>query len=151
MAARAHRGALPTDLPLRPGALELVDGAAGVPASRLALVSSSYRVLVDAALRTIGPERFDFTVAGDEVARTKPDPEPYLVAAAALGVDPGDCVVFEDAPSGIAAAEAAGCLAIGIPGHAPLIATPCRPVIESLADVDLHWLLQLPGALRRAS
>ena len=139
-----------TDLPLRPGALELVDAlrAAGVP---LALVSSSYRVLVDAALRTIGPERFDFTVAGDEVARTKPDPEPYLVAAAALGVDPGDCVVFEDAPSGIAAAEAAGCLAIGIPGHAPLVATPCRPVIASLADVDLQWLLQLPGALRKAS
>ena len=56
-----------TDLPLRPGALELVDAlrAAGVP---LALVSSSYRVLVDAAPRTIGPERFDFTVAGDEVA-----------------------------------------------------------------------------------
>ena len=60
-------------------------------------------------------------------------------------------MVFEDAPSGIAAAEAAGCLAIGIPGHAPLVATPGRPVIASLADVDLHWLLQLPGALRRAS
>src|SRR3954451_22049126 len=111
-----------TELPLRPGALELVDAvrAAGVPT---ALVSSSYRVLVDAALRVIGSERFDFTLAGDEVARTKPHPEPYLTAAAALGVAPQDCVVFEDAPSGIAAAEAAGCLAIGVPGHAPLEAT----------------------------
>ena len=56
-----------TDLPLQPGALELVDAlrGEGVP---LALVSSSYRVLVDAALQVIGPERFDFTLAGDEVA-----------------------------------------------------------------------------------
>jgi HAD superfamily hydrolase (TIGR01509 family) len=139
-----------TALPVQPGALELIDAlrAAGVP---LALVSSSYRVLVDAALRGIGPERFDFTVAGDEVSRTKPDPEPYLTAAAALGVDPSACVVFEDAPSGIAAAEAAGCLAIGIPGHARLEATPDRPVLASLADVDLDWLLRLPLALRRAS
>jgi HAD superfamily hydrolase (TIGR01509 family) len=143
-------GLFATALPVQPGALELVDAlrTAGVP---LALVSSSYRVLVDAALRGIGPERFEFTLAGDEVSRTKPDPEPYLTAAAALGVDPSDCVVFEDAPSGIVAAEAAGCLAIGITGHAPLEATPDRPVLASLADVDLDWLLGLPLALRRAS
>ena len=139
-----------TDLPLRPGALELVDAlrTAGVPT---ALVSSSYRVLVDAALRVIGPERFDFTLAGDEVSRTKPHPEPYLAAAAALGVSPLDCVVFEDSPSGIASGEAAGCLAIGVTGHAPLVATPDRPVFASLADVDLAWLVQLPSALRAAS
>ena len=137
-------------VPVQPGALELVDGlrAAGVP---LALVSSSYRVLVDAVLTGIGTDRFDFTLAGDEVSRTKPDPEPYLTAAAALGVDPAACVVFEDAPSGIASAEAAGCLAIGIPGHAPLVATPDRPIFASLADVDLDWLLVLPRTLRRAS
>jgi HAD superfamily hydrolase (TIGR01509 family) len=139
-----------TELPLQPGALELVDAlrAEGVP---LALVSSSYRVLVDAALQVIGPERFDFTLAGDEVSRTKPDPEPYLVAAASLGVAPQDCVVFEDAPSGITAAEAAGCLAIGVTGHAPLQPTDQRPIFASLAEVDLDWLLSLPLALRRAS
>jgi HAD superfamily hydrolase (TIGR01509 family) len=139
-----------TAVPVQPGALQLVDAlrAADVP---VALVSSSYRVLVDAVLAGLGSDRFDFTVAGDEVSRTKPDPEPYLVAAAALGVRPQDCVVFEDAPSGIEAAEAAGCIAIGIPGHAPLVATPDRPIVASLADVDLDWLLQLPRTLRRAS
>jgi HAD superfamily hydrolase (TIGR01509 family) len=139
-----------TVLPLQPGALELVDAlrAAGVPT---ALVSSSYRVLVDAVLTLLGAGRFDFTLSGDEVARTKPDPEPYLTAAAALGVDPQRCVVLEDAPSGIAAAEAAGCLAIGIPGHAPLEETPDRPIFASLADIDVDWLLQLPQSLRRAS
>ncbi|MDX6227350.1 MAG: hypothetical protein QOI76_740 [Frankiales bacterium] len=139
-----------TELPLQPGALELVDAlrAAGVPT---ALVSSSYRVLVDAVLAVVGAHRFDVTLAGDEVSRTKPDPEPYLTAAAALGAAPEKCVVFEDAPSGIASAEAAGCLAVGIPGHAPLVSTPDRPIFASLADIDLGWLLQLPQTLRRAS
>ncbi|MDX6255245.1 MAG: hypothetical protein QOJ11_1579 [Frankiales bacterium] len=143
-------GLFATEVPLQPGALELVDAvrAAGVPT---ALVSSSYRVLVDAVLAVVGPHRFDVTLAGDEVSRTKPDPEPYLTAAAALGVPPSRCVVFEDAPSGIASAEAAGCLAIGIPGHAPLVSTPDRPIFASLADIDLDWLLQLPQTLRRAS
>jgi HAD superfamily hydrolase (TIGR01509 family) len=139
-----------TEVPVQPGALELVDSlrASGVPT---ALVSSSYRVLVDAVLAVVGAHRFDVTLAGDEVSRTKPDPEPYLVAAAALGVVADECVVFEDSPSGIASAEAAGCVAIGIPGHAPLEATPDRPIFASLADIDLGWLLQLPRTLRRAS
>jgi HAD superfamily hydrolase (TIGR01509 family) len=143
-------GLFASELPLRPGALELVDAlrSAGVPT---ALVSSSYRVLVDAVLVRVGADRFDFTLAGDEVSRTKPDPEPYLTAAEVLGVPPQRCVVFEDAPSGIAAAEAAGCLAVGITGHAPLEATPDRPVFDSLADIDLPWLLDLPHTLRRAS
>lgn len=135
-------------LPLRPGALELVDALReeGVPT---ALVSSSYRILVDAALVGLGGHRFDFTVAGDEVAHTKPHPEPYATAVAHLGVDPSACVVFEDAPSGIASAEAAGCIAIGIPDHAPLQPTPSRPVFNSLADIDVQWLLTLPGLPRR--
>jgi HAD superfamily hydrolase (TIGR01509 family) len=137
------------ELPVMPGAHELVDGlrAAGVP---VALVSSSYRVLVDAVLHAFGTDRFDFTLSGDEVTHTKPHPEPYAKAAAALGVDPGRCVVLEDAPSGIASAEAAGCIAIGVTGHAPLEATACRPVFDALTDIDLDWLLQLPQELRRA-
>ena len=47
-------------------------------------------------------------VTADEVARGKPAPDPYLLAAARLGVDPGACLVFEDAPAGIAAGRAAG-------------------------------------------
>lgn len=133
----------------QPGALDLVDAlkAEGVP---LALVSSSYRALVDAALTVIGRERFDFTLAGDEVRHSKPHPEPYLTAAARLGVRPQECVAFEDAPSGIESAEAAGCLAIGVPGHAPLVETPTRPLFGSLADIDLDWLLSLPGGMLKA-
>ncbi|HET7408466.1 MAG TPA: HAD family phosphatase [Mycobacteriales bacterium] len=132
-----------SELPLAPGAVTLLDalGARRVP---VGLVSSSYRVLVEAALGQLGRERFAVTLAGDEVGHGKPHPEPYLTACAALGVDPAGCVVLEDAPSGIAAAEAAGCIAVAVPSVAAIVATPRRPVVESLADIDPDWLLSLP-------
>lgn len=137
---------LRSGVPLRPGAAglltELVE--AGVP---LALVSSSYRLLVDAALDGIGRSQFAVSVAGDEVSHPKPHPEPYLRAARLLGVQPASCVVFEDAPTGIAAAEAAGCLCVGVPDVVPISGTPTRPVLASLAEVDLGWLLGLPALL----
>lgn len=132
------------ELPLRPGAGELLDrlAVAGVP---LALVSSSLRVLVDAALVTLGEHRFVATVAGEEVVRGKPDPEPYLTAARLLAVPPASCLVLEDAPSGIASGEAAGCLVVGVPDTVPLDPAPFRPVLASLADVDLSSLRELAG------
>ena len=100
--------------PLQPGAIELLDAlrAARIP---LALVSSSFRALVDAALRDVGADRFTVSIAGDEVARGKPDPEPYLTAARRLGVVPARCVVLEDAPAGLASALAAGCACVYVP------------------------------------
>ncbi|MDQ6648668.1 MAG: HAD family phosphatase [Actinomycetota bacterium] len=131
------------ELPWRPGARELLDAlaAAGVP---LALVSSSYRVLVDAALEGLGASRFAVTLAGDEVTSPKPDPEPYLRAARGLGVSPADCVVFEDSPTGVASAEAAGCVCVAVPDVVPVEAMPRRPVLASLAEADLGWLAALP-------
>ncbi|GAC1328146.1 MAG: HAD family phosphatase [Mycobacteriales bacterium] len=130
------------ELPWHSGARELLDvlAAAGVP---LALVSSSYRVLVDAALEGLGADRFATTLAGDEVAAPKPDPEPYLLAARRLGVDPRACVVFEDSPTGVAAAEAAGCVCVAVPDVVPVSSTPDRPVLRSLAEADLSWLATL--------
>lgn len=138
-------------LPWRPGAVALLDALhrARVP---LALVSSSYRVLVDAALDTIGAHRFTTTVAGDEVRRPKPHPEPYLTAAARLGVHPAACVVFEDSPTGIAAGEAAGCVCVGVPDVVALQPAPDRPVFASLTEVSVDELRALPAvaATRRA-
>ncbi|MBC7374644.1 MAG: HAD family phosphatase [Frankiales bacterium] len=130
-------------LPVMPGARELLAGldVAGVPQ---ALVSSSYRILVDAALATnIGP--FALTVAGDEVAHGKPHPEPYLTAAARLGVDPRDCVVLEDSPSGVASGEAAGCAVVAVPSVAGvhLLAEPRRLVVASLSQVSIADLRAL--------
>jgi HAD superfamily hydrolase (TIGR01509 family) len=130
-------------LPLHAGALELVDAvrARGVPT---ALVSSSYRVLVDAALDRIGADRFDVTVTGDEINRGKPHPEPYLTACEKLSVDPTKCVALEDAVSGVLSAEAAGCIVVAVPSVAPIETLPARPVLSSLIDVDVDWLLALP-------
>ena len=66
-------------------------------------MSSSPRKLVDAVLDSVGGDRFLFTIAGDEVPRTKPFPDPYLEAMRRLGVDAGSCVVLEDSPTGVAA------------------------------------------------
>lgn len=132
-----------TKLPIHAGALEIVDGirARGVST---ALVSSSFRVLVDAALHVLGEHRFDVTLGGDEVQHGKPDPEPYLAACARLGVEPARCVVLEDAMSGVRSAEAAGCAVVAVPFVAPIEPGPRRHVLPSLTHVDVDWLLGLP-------
>jgi HAD superfamily hydrolase (TIGR01509 family) len=130
------------DLPLLPGALTLVDAcrAAGLPT---ALVSSSYRSLVDAALESIGEARFDVTVAGDEVTLAKPAPEPYERAAAALGVHPADCVVVEDSVAGVLSGEAAGCRVVAVPNVVPVPDAPGRTVVASLTEVSVSRLAAL--------
>jgi HAD superfamily hydrolase (TIGR01509 family) len=132
-----------SSLPIHEGALALVDAvrAAGVPTG---LVSSSYRVLVDAALDVLGRERFDVSVAGDEIEHGKPDPTPYLTACKRLGVAPARCVVLEDAANGVASAEAAGCVVVAVPSVAPMAAAPGRYLVSALTDVDVGWLLEMP-------
>jgi HAD superfamily hydrolase (TIGR01509 family) len=81
----------------------------------MAVASSSARVRLDLTLRTTGLVRyFEVTVAGDEVERSKPDPQLLLAAAARLGVDPSRCLVVEDAAAGIEAARAAGMTSLAI-------------------------------------
>lgn len=130
------------DLPWRPGALALLEAcaAAGVPC---ALVSASYRVLLDAALDALPAGTFTTSVAGDEVERGKPHPEPYERACAELGVDPRDCVVFEDSETGARSGNAAGALVVAVPNHVPVPGAPRRVQVGSLADVDLAGLARL--------
>lgn len=124
---------------LRPGAKRLLAelDAAGVP---VALVTASYRDIVDAVLPSLGAHHFSVTVAGDEVERPKPNPDPYLAAAAALGADPAQCVVLEDSPTGVASGEAAGCVVIAVPSMTDIPAGPHRTVLPSLEGIDLTLL-----------
>ena len=136
------------DLPVLPGTAELLAALRDedVP---VALVSSSYRVLVDAVLdQGVGP--FALSIAGDEVQHGKPQPEPYLTAAKRLGVDPARCVVVEDSPSGVAAGEAAGCAVLAVPSVAGVSfdAAPRRRVVPSLSGItpgDLRPLVDQPA------
>lgn len=76
---------------------------------KCAVGSSGYMANVDFVLDRCDIRRyFEATVAGDQVTRCKPDPEIYLTAAAKLGLEPCECIVFEDAEAGIEAAQRAG-------------------------------------------
>ncbi|SEQ81695.1 haloacid dehalogenase superfamily, subfamily IA, variant 3 with third motif having DD or ED [Streptomyces sp. yr375] len=126
-------------LPLMPGAARLLDELAehDVPT---ALVSASHRRIIDRVLASLGAGNFHLTVAGDEVPRTKPYPDPYLFAAAGLGVDPARCAVVEDTATGVASAEAAGCHVVAVPSVAPITPSARRTVVPSLEQVDLPFL-----------
>lgn len=129
-------------MPWRPGALELLQSlaAAGVPC---ALVSASYRVLLDAAIEQLPAGTFRVSVAGDEVTHGKPHPEPYEKACAALGVDARDCVVFEDSITGARAGNASGALVVAIPNRVDVPAAPRRVMIESLTELDAAAVARL--------
>jgi|GEM_PF-51356 len=87
---------------------------------RLALASSGSRTSVASFLKLTGSRSLFFSVlSGDDVAHAKPHPEIYLRSAAALGLSPCECVVVEDAVSGVQAARAAGAQVVGLSGTVP--------------------------------
>ncbi|WP_308206937.1 HAD family hydrolase [Actinoallomurus rhizosphaericola] len=140
MGAMAER--LQADVPMMPGARDLLDEVrgAGLPS---ALVSSTHRVLMEYALDGIGRDSFTVTVAGDEVRRTKPHPEPYLAATRLLDVDPRRCVALEDSLNGATSGAAAGCHVVAVPSVVPIDEAPRRTVVTSLREVDLDRLRAL--------
>ncbi|MDE5850063.1 MAG: HAD family phosphatase [Muribaculaceae bacterium] len=121
-----------------PGAIEFLDAlkAKGIP---IALVTSSNELKMDHLWHDMPgfKEKFDVIITGDEVNNSKPDPEGYLAAAAALGVDPRRCAVFEDSLQGVKAGKAAGAFVIGIAGT--LKASDIQPfsdiVVNRVADI----------------
>ena len=108
-----------------------------------ALVSASHRAIIDQMLHSLGPENFRLTLAGDDLARTKPHPDPYLTAAARLGADPARCAVVEDTMTGVTAGEAAGCRVVAVPSVMPIPPAAGRTVVRSLEEVDLPFLRAL--------
>jgi len=85
-----------------------------LPRDRWAVVTSGHRECAEFRLRYVGIPFPRVFITGDMVTRGKPNPEGYLTAAKRLGFAPADCVVFEDAPPGVAAARAAGMRAVGV-------------------------------------
>ncbi|RLK49254.1 HAD family hydrolase [Microbacterium telephonicum] len=125
--------------PFRPGARELLAQLkeAGV---RTALVTMSLRSMADTVAGQMGFDAFDLVVAGDEVTRPKPFPDPYLQACAQLDVDPADAVALEDSPTGVRAAVAAGVATVGIPLMVSLTgagADAVWPTLEGRTPADL--------------
>lgn len=135
------------EVPWRPGARELLAELreAGTPC---ALVTMSYERFVAPILAQLPPETFRVIVTGDRVEFGKPHPEPYLTAAAALGLPPSACLAIEDSNTGAKSAETAGCLVLVVEAHVPVLPGLRRVFRDSLAGVDLAevWAEQVPPA-----
>jgi HAD superfamily hydrolase (TIGR01509 family) len=129
-----------------PGARELLTAVrdAGL---QTALVTTTPRRVADIVLSTIradlGGDPFDVTVCGDEVPARKPDPAPYRQAMAALGVEPGECVVIEDSESGVGAGLAAGVAVLGVPTVQEIAPAPGLTLRNGLEGVDVAALADL--------
>lgn len=100
-----------------PGAPELLASLRGLPH---ALVTSADAALATARMTAAGLDLPDVRVTAESVGASKPDPEGFLKGAAELGVDPADCVVFEDSAAGIRAGRAAGMRVVGVGPRADL-------------------------------
>jgi len=82
-------------------------------------VTSGSIPIATARLRGTDFDIPDVMVTANDITSGKPDPEPFLLAAQKLGVDPKRCLVFEDAPAGISSAKAAGCSVVAVGGTVP--------------------------------
>lgn len=113
---------------------------------RLAVASNAEPANVEFVLERAGlREYFRVVVDGMQVRNPKPFPDIYLRTADLLGIEPGNCVVFEDSPAGVQAARAAGARVVGVETHSPLEGVDCR--IVNFLDPQLEqWLShQDPG------
>lgn len=99
-----------------PGAVSLVNALID---PRWAVVTSALREPARQRLAATGFATPPLLIGADDVTRGKPDPEGYRSAATRLGVDPRDCVVFEDTAAGLDAGRAAGCTVVGVGESAP--------------------------------
>jgi len=112
-----------------PGACELLRA---LPRARWTIVTSGTRPLAEVRMRAAALPIPEHLVTADDITRGKPDPEPYLKAAALLGFRAQDCVVVEDAPAGVMAGRAAG---------APVIAVRTTARDPELAAAGASWIV----------
>ena len=123
------------DLKVLPGVKELMES---LPLDRWAIVTSATTRLLLGRLEAAGlpvPARL---ISADMVERGKPDPEPYRRGAALLGFSPEECIVVEDAPSGVGAGVAAGCRVLGVLGtHSAEELREADWVVESLEGLGV--------------
>ncbi|WP_309620148.1 HAD family phosphatase [Salinibacterium sp.] len=135
-------------IPWRPGARELLSELreTGIPT---ALVTMSVSRMAHHVADRLGFVGFDAVVSGDDVTHSKPHPEAYLRSAELLGVDITRCLAIEDSPPGIASANAAGAVVVGVPFMIALDGSPADALWPTLAKRtvnDLCAVFSVEGA-----
>ncbi|MFM9082938.1 MAG: HAD family hydrolase [Actinomycetota bacterium] len=141
--------AVQSEIPWRPGARELLEECRLSPVPT-ALVTMSWRRFAVPVVDALPAGSFDTVVVGDDVANGKPHPEPYLLAAERLGVDPARCLAIEDSPTGVASALAAGCTVLAVPNHVEVPAhegarMERRTSLAGLSHADLAGMVASLG------
>ncbi len=135
---------LEQDVPVRPGLYELLDFLEK-RGTKLAVASSTQSPRVIRNLEKAQVRRyFSAVVGGEQVTRSKPDPEVFLKAAAALGAKPCECMVLEDSANGVRAGHAAGCCTVMVPD----LDAPDAELFAA-ADAIVESLLDVPALLQR--
>jgi HAD superfamily hydrolase (TIGR01509 family) len=134
-------------VPWQPGVRELLDELTGEGVA-CALVTMSWTRLADAVVGQLPAGTFGAVVTGDVVRHGKPHPEPYLTAAALLGVRPEDCLAIEDSPTGTASAAAAGVPVVAVPAVVPVPPGPRHVVVPTLEGRNAAELYALARARR---
>lgn len=135
---------------LLPGVAELLEGLARAGFAQ-AIGSSAPHANLDLILQLTGVSRYVSAVVGaEDTTRGKPDPQVFQVAAQRLGVEPGRCVVFEDAVAGVQAAKNGGmrCVAVSFVGHHPqekLRDAGADVVVRSLEELSAEQVVRLVG------
>jgi mannitol-1-/sugar-/sorbitol-6-phosphatase len=121
-----------------PGAADLLKA---ISEGRWCVVTSGTRYLATARLKLANLPTPKVLVSADDVSKGKPDPEPYLMGAKLLGINPTECLVIEDAPAGIRAAHAGGMKAIGITSTYPASELQeADAVVQKLAQIKVKSL-----------
>ncbi len=121
----------------------VADFLAGLPRGRWAIVTSAPRLLAEARIAAAGLPTPGVLVAAEDVERGKPAPDPFLLGARKLGVEPADCLVFEDTLAGLRSAAAAGMASIVVTTtHAHPLETDVTAVLDY---EDLHTVCTTDG------
>lgn len=137
------------DLELIPNALELITKSkeAGL---KTALVTASGRELMNSALTRFPESSFDIAISRDDVANSKPHPEPYLMAAEKLKVKITECVVLEDSMTGVRAGLDSGAQVVAISHIIPIANEKNLRVISNLSEITFKQLVEWYPFLDRA-
>ena len=139
------------DLELIPNALELITKSkeAGL---KTALVTASGRELMTSALTRFPENSFDIAISRDDVANSKPHPEPYLMAAERLKVRIDECLVLEDSMTGVRAGLDSGAQVVAISHIISIASEKNLRVISNLSEITfkqlVEWYPFLDGAVR---
>lgn len=138
---------LASELKVYDGGIRLIDECKKF-GLKVGLVTASGARLMNVVLQNFAKDTFDIVVSGDDVLKSKPDPEPYLKAAMDLSVDIKKSVVIEDSLTGVTSALASGAQVIGIPHMVTMPENSNLRVVDKIDDLTLDKLLSWYPFLR---